>query len=117
MSDDDINKKYEELNEKYKFEDRRFLNKNGFHSSANIVAKIHIDRYGKDALLNISDCSRTISLEIDLGDDKEIENTLFKLDQIIETCKGMKDKVANMYACNVEVTKLWEKYEKEKENV
>src|SRR5690606_38205723 len=78
------------------FEDRRFLNKNGYHSIASISATINRDN-SKNAYtlyecgLSISDCNRIIYLDIDSDDGMDIDNSLYKLTNIIEVCQNMKD--------------------------
>ena len=83
------------------FQNRAFLNKEGFHSNANIVTYIEeYDYNGKNekkkvkeyyAGYKMMDCSEAISISIDLDDIKQLENTLFKLDKIIEITKEFRD--------------------------
>lgn len=79
------------------FDERRFLNKNGFHSTAAICITI-IDDEGvyKDFSpievdFSMSDCNRTISLSIDTSSEAELNNSIFKLEQIEEVCRKAKE--------------------------
>lgn len=78
------------------FEDRRFLNRNGYHSIASISAIVNKDTNKKayslyNCSLTISDCNRIIYLDIDSDDVMDINNSIYKLTNIIEVCQGMKD--------------------------
>lgn len=81
------------------FEERRFLNRNGFHSTASICVTINEDderEYSRnfspiEVDFSMSDCSRTINLAIDTYTIKELENSLFKLQQIEEVCRKARE--------------------------
>ena len=76
-------------------DDRRFLNKNGYHSVAAICAVINLDfnnlkwHCGVEAEISISDCSRAINLDIDVSDEKGLDNSIFKMQQIKEVCENI----------------------------
>lgn len=80
--------------------ERRFLNKENFHSFAAIIGKIKIEKYYNDKnLLNsyyvtryvsISDCSEKISLELNVETEEEYNNTLYKLDTLIDVFSKLK---------------------------
>jgi len=68
---------------------REFLNLPGFHSTAFIYAEVEKtnghDEYAADCELALSDCSRKITISIDLGSDAERNNSIHKLDTLINT--------------------------------
>lgn len=81
---------------KHLFEERRFLNRNGFHSTAAICITINEDGQYKqfspiEVEFSMSDCNRTISLSIDTSSEDELNNSLFKLEQIEEVCRKAKE--------------------------
>ena len=80
------------------FSRKEFLNLPGQHSTGNIVA--HIVKYDMneegdsqrvDLELYVSDCSRSISLDLGVGDEYERENTIHKLDTMIDVLTEMRD--------------------------
>ena len=80
------------------FSRKEFLNLPAQHSNASIVA--HILKYGTneerdsesvDADLYISDCSRTISLAFDFGDEYARENSIHKVETMISVLEDFKD--------------------------
>lgn len=81
---------------KHLFEERRFLNENGFHSTAAICITINDDEgeYANFSPIEVdfsmSDCNRTISLSLDTSSEDELDNSLFKLQQIEEVCRKAK---------------------------
>ncbi len=68
---------------------REFLNLPGFHSTAYIYAEVERtkgnDEYAADCELALSDCSRKITISIDLGSPDDRTNSIHKLDTLIET--------------------------------
>jgi hypothetical protein len=84
--------------------ERRFLNIKTHHTIAAICAKCEIDEeeLKKDSLwaisteLIISDCNKTIHLEIDVTSLKELENSLFKLRQIEEVSKSFREYIEDL---------------------
>lgn len=78
------------------FDDRRFLNRNGFHSTSSICVTINEDKadsYFSPIYVefSMSDCNKTIHLSIDTSTEKELDNSLFKLEQIEEVCRKAKE--------------------------
>lgn len=82
--------------EKVVYYKRIFLNKPRRHAGAFVIAEVteerwsHKDKKGKeheqtrlDALLEISDCSRHISLSLDTGKKQDRANTIYKLNTLI----------------------------------
>ena len=64
---------------------RKFLNRPGFHSTAAVLAEVRRDRQHVNLALEISDCSRKITLSLDTYDEENLNNTLRKLDILAET--------------------------------
>lgn len=77
---------------KYVVNEQRFLNKPGFHSTAAIIVRVTDtgETWGPSYLLTLSDCSRTIHLELSSGNLEHTENSIHKLTQIIEVCQEMR---------------------------
>lgn len=69
---------------------REFLNREREHSSAHIIFEIPSldsrkkDTYPEEATLVIADCSRSISLDLGWYDEKEFQNSLDKLDLLVD---------------------------------
>jgi hypothetical protein len=67
------------------FSERQWLNELGFHGHAFIVAVVcKADDYGTDSELTIGDCSRTISLQFDGHSRAQMDNSVRKLDRLID---------------------------------
>lgn len=64
-----------------------FLNRNGFHSDANILTRIDTCEREQssfiDASVTIKDCNYKVSLSIDLYSKKDYNNTIYKLNRLI----------------------------------
>lgn len=86
---------------------RALLNQPGHHSTAVLIAEIEdtrkwptgTGRGGKEPTgynivpntkLIVSDCSQSINLELDVGTDARLENTLYKLDTMIATLRKVR---------------------------
>jgi len=99
------------------FVDRRFLNKSNYHSTSSVVGKISGEEYNARAYCEfyISDCNRTISLDMDSDDLADLENSIFKMEQLIEVASKMKEALEKLkpYIKKVEEKELREKKEKE----
>lgn len=84
---------------------RALLNLPGHHSTAVIIAEIEDTRGWEDGkgrggkeltsynaqpetTLTISDCSRQVNLELDLGTDSRLENSLYKIDTLIDCLRA-----------------------------
>lgn len=81
---------------------RRFLNHKGHHSTAFILSHVMLENAKSEhpwleAELKIGDCDRQITLSIDACRSDELQNTLHKLDVLIDTLKETKKaiKMAN----------------------
>jgi len=99
------------------FVDRRFLNKSNYHSTSSVVGKISGEDYSSRPYCEfyISDCNRTVSLDMDSYDQKDLENSIFKMEQLIEVASKMKKALKKLkpYVKKVEEKELREKKEKE----
>lgn len=78
---------------------RGFLNQAGHHSTAAIcVSMREFNGYGKSenkvfigGEVSISDCTRTISLDMDADDEDSFNNLHFKMDQLIKAASVVKE--------------------------
>ena len=102
---------------KLEFVERRFLNKSNYHSTSSVVGKISGEEYSSRAYCEfyISDCNRTISLDIDSDDLADLENSIFKMEQLIEVASKMKEALEKLkpYIKKVKEEELREKKERE----
>lgn len=81
------------------FERKEFLNLAGHNGMANVVAQIIGNTYTRDDVeyrsayckLDFADCSRVVSMDIDLDDDYSRENALFKVDTLIDVLTEYRD--------------------------
>jgi hypothetical protein len=83
------------------FADSKLLNKAGFHSTAAIAYNISVEKINNKVFtsgeINISDCSRTINLDLDCSKEKELQNALFKVQTLINTFKSIKTNLKEAY--------------------
>lgn len=80
--------------ERFIFAKNAMLNKAGYNSTAAIAAKI--EKWGKgepEIDLQISDCLRSINFEFSLHDEGDRENTLYKIDTMLEVLMDFRDAV------------------------
>lgn len=78
---------------------RKFLNKKGYGSNAAISATIPVgfkeicqkseNGRGKH-VLTISDCQKSIFMNMDIQNKKELSNTLYKIDVLVSVLLDMK---------------------------
>jgi len=75
------------------FAKNAMLNKAGHHSTGAIAASIVTETYSNtpDVSLQISDCSRAVSLSLGVWDAEERENSLLKLDIMLDVIMDLKD--------------------------
>lgn len=79
------------------YAERRFLNKGSYHSIAAVCGTLDkdIEEDNKWAPFNtdfyISNCDRAISLDIDCSTEEDFDNSIYKLRQIEEVCRGLKE--------------------------
>ena len=66
---------------------RALLNLPGYQSTAAIVAEVVTDEYGAEASVQISDCTRKISLEFYAGRQEDHENNLHKVDTMLDALR------------------------------
>lgn len=73
---------------------REFINRPGHHSTAFIYAVVDrsraTDEYNGEISLELSDCCRRVSLSIDIDCKESRENSLHKLDTLIEGLTGFR---------------------------
>jgi hypothetical protein len=76
---------------------KAFLNKNGFHSDANIITSVSTYESERSCStscnLMIKDCNNKIVLAIDLYDDRNYKNTMHKLNTLIGELDLFRDAV------------------------
>lgn len=102
---------------------KEFLNNVGFHSIACIAYEMELNHYKEEAArpwaegtMYITDCTRSISLVLDLEKEDSFENTLHKLDTIIAVAiKARKDAV-EMRNAYIEKREKWDKKKEENKN-
>jgi hypothetical protein len=76
---------------------REFLNKPGFHSVGYILCSV--EQTDKEeslpgyAQLMIGDCNRHISIDIDIATEEDRDNTLYKLDLLIDSLNKFKEAI------------------------
>lgn len=74
---------------------REFLNRGTYHSIAAVGAKLEHDTDDNyqplSAEFSISNCDRSINLIVDCYDMDDIENSVYKMQQIEETARGMRE--------------------------
>jgi len=91
--------------EKFRVNILKFLNKRGFNTTASILAQVsdttdvkaEIHSYDYDycsATLEITDCSRKISIDLDIDNKTQYNNTISKLDLIIDSLTKVKSALA-----------------------
>jgi hypothetical protein len=81
---------------------RRFLNRKGHHAGAHVIARVGDTSDEPDfcrhtwcpIVLEISGCSRVVSLDFELYTAAERRNSLHKLDVLIDTITQFRDAVA-----------------------
>ena len=81
---------------------KSLLNKGKYHSISAVSCNFEeITRFNKgklaiDGELNISDCNRVVSLNLDCYDVKEKKNTLNKINTLIKALNGAKEFVESV---------------------
>jgi hypothetical protein len=103
------------------FASRRFLNQINYHSTGSIMARISSDSYSEIPYCDfyISNCDRTIFLEIDSSDEEDLKNSIHKMEQIIDVATEMKDALIKLkpYLKKLEEEKLRKKKKREEEEL
>lgn len=72
---------------------RALLNPPGHHSTGAIVAEVTKTKYGWETTLQISDCTRVVTLALygpDTEDDEDHEADLYKIDVMIDTLRELR---------------------------
>jgi len=70
---------------------RKFLNKRGVNGLAAVLAAIYVGENYIDAELTISDCSRSINLDVWSDDEQGYKIILNKLETLIDTLSDFKE--------------------------
>jgi hypothetical protein len=75
---------------------REFLNQPGFHSTGFIYAVVEDTetddaRWGASVSLTLGDCSKQVSFAFDMDDARGRENTIYKVDLILDTLTRFKE--------------------------
>jgi len=99
------------------FNKRSFINKTGFHSNAALITNIERAEYSDGGFYSsykLSDCNRTVEISIDLYNLKEYENTIYKLNKIIEITSSFKEAIINLKPEIVEIVKKRKLKEKQR---
>lgn len=99
-----------ETQKKYLVQERSFLNLPEFHSIGSIQAATYMEAWSKDKKiekdsdydgiyteLNISDCNRIVTLNLDIDDEDSYKNSLYKLKVLIETLKKLEKSLPEAY--------------------
>lgn len=81
---------------------RKFLNKPGYHTLASVLASVEYDKYSAYITFQISDCSRSVSLDFSGGTLKELSNTKNKIKIIKDSLEMIEKELDTCYE--------WEKY-------
>lgn len=83
------------------------LNKPGNFSTAAVAIKIVVevnDRWVTDEYsLNISDCNKSISLEIPYAKPEQLDNSLHKIDILLEGLMAAKDAISKAHTRYIEL--------------
>lgn len=74
-------------------DDRRFLNTKGYHSVGAICSVVKWDEKDYffsplEAEFSISDCNKVVTLSIETESEEDLNNSIYKLTQIMEVCKN-----------------------------
>ena len=90
------------INKTYKiYSGKNFINKPFFHSDGSIYTQVTVYRDREYCDLNISckirDCERTVGLAFSANDDKDYQNSLYKIDTIIRNLTNLKEGITKGY--------------------
>lgn len=91
------------------------LNKPGFHSVSAIAYRVTVSKgYGSkkwwtSGSLQISDCTRAIELDLDASTKEQLENSMYKLDTIIQMCEQAKKDIQTAHDKAVKQTEKGKK--------
>lgn len=102
---------------------REFLNLPNNHSTASIVFRADVDKEFKDNKLTdtylnssfqISDCSNKINLEFSVDTKESFENSLFKLDTLLNGIRKFRSAIVKAREIKIEYEKNTKKLQKPK---
>lgn len=107
--------------EKYLFYKRSFLNLEKFHSIGTIFGYIKLSKWKRskddkepikdeeynsiDVQLTISDCSKSINLSVELDNNDDYANTIYKLETLISSLTEFKVKLELAKSINNKIDK------------
>jgi hypothetical protein len=91
---------------------RSFLNKEGYHSTGMVLARVSADTESIDADLILMDCSRQIALDFYCYNKEDIENARLKL----KTIRSALDGFEKAFEKSVHVFENYPKKKKRKAN-
>lgn len=86
-----------------KYSSKAFLNQDGFNSDASIFTEFYFyDHHsphstGNTAEVAIRDCQQRVSLDFDFIDEKTFNNSIYKLNTMIEQLKDFKEVLGEAY--------------------
>jgi hypothetical protein len=93
---------------------REWLNLPNHNTTASIVTKVNVDKEYKDDKLvgmylgttfNISDCDRKIALDFAVNNQENYDNSIYKLDTLINNIRKFKSGIIKARAIQLEVDK------------
>lgn len=83
--------------EEHIFSESKLLNKPGFNATAAVSYTLKLSKNTSntthvydDGVIIISDCSKVISLDFSFSDEEEFDNSIFKIDTMIEVLNNFK---------------------------
>ena len=90
------------------YDDKRFLNLPGHSGMANIGANITAENYGSFPGINfwIADCDRKVSFDMSLYSEYERDNSLHKIDVMIDFLEKFKKAVFAAACASEEIEKI-----------
>lgn len=85
---------------------KKFLNRPGYHDLAAVRATLSVDGYGfHEGTISISDCRRTISLDLSCYDEGDFKNAIHKIEVLQATVDFMQAHLAESWEAAKEYKK------------
>lgn len=81
---------------------RKFLNKTGFHSVGSVLSSLEFNKYSSWITLNISDCSKTIKIDLSCDTKAELNNSKYKLKVLKQAIELLEE--------NIDTCWQWEEF-------
>ena len=85
---------------------RKFLNKKGYQKTASVMASVEYDKNYSWITLVISDCRKTIEIDLSGRSKADISNTKYKLKTLREAIKHLEN--------NIDECIAWDKFNSNK---